>query len=65
MACECGTLGTPAVFLSTSKRGYINELQDHFDMVYSFNDPLTGQKDALAKAVELLENPVTPDIWQQ
>jgi predicted glycosyltransferase len=65
MACECAMLGVPAIFLSTSRRGYINTLQNQHDMVYSFNDPLTGQKDALAKAVELLENPDTPDIWQQ
>jgi predicted glycosyltransferase len=57
-------LGTPAIFLSTSRRGYIDEQQNRYDMVYSFNDPDTGQAQALAKARELLEDPATPDIWQ-
>jgi predicted glycosyltransferase len=64
MASECGMLGTPAIFLSTSRRGYIDEQQNRYDMVYSFNDPDTGQAQALAKARELLEDPATPDIWQ-
>lgn len=64
MASECAMLGTPAIFLSTSKRGYINEQQDRYGMVFSYNDPETGQHDALAKAVELLSDPETPHTWQ-
>lgn len=64
MASECAMLGTPAIFLSTSRRGYIDEQQTRYDMVYSFNDPLTGQEKALNKARELLENANTPAIWQ-
>ena len=63
MVSECAMLGVPAIFLSTSKRGYINTLQDQYDMVYSYNDPTTGQQKALAKAVALLENPETPALW--
>ena len=64
MASECAMLGTPAIFLSTSRRGYIDEQQDRYNMVYSFNDPESGQADALAKACELLEDPNTPALWQ-
>lgn len=64
MASECAMLGTPAIFLSTSRRGYIDEEQARYEMVYSFNDPLTGQADALAKARALLEDPATPAQWQ-
>jgi predicted glycosyltransferase len=64
MASECALLGTPAIFLSTSRRGYIEEQQNRYDMVYSFNDPKTGQAQALAKAKELLEDPETPVKWQ-
>jgi predicted glycosyltransferase len=64
MASECAMLGTPAIFLSTSQRGYINEQQARYDMVYSFNDPRTGQVQALQKARELLEDPATPANWQ-
>ncbi len=64
MASECAMLGTPAIFLSTSRRGYIDELQDRYDMVYSFNDPQSGQQEALAKARKLLDNPSTRTLWQ-
>ncbi len=62
MASECAMLGTPAIFLSTSRRGYIDEQQERYDMVYAFHE--TGQEAALARAVELLEDPQTPARWQ-
>lgn len=65
MASECAMLGVPAIFVSSSKRGYINTLQDKYDMVYSFNEVENKQVKSLAKAVELLENSETATIWQQ
>jgi hypothetical protein len=64
MTSECAMLGTPAIFLSTSRRGYIDELQNRYKMVYSFNDPQGGQAQALDKARELLSDPATPTNWQ-
>ncbi len=65
MASECAMLGTPAIFLSTSRRGYIDELQARYDMVYAFHDPHTGQQEALAKAEALLTDPDVPAAWQR
>lgn len=65
MASECAMLGTPAIFVSTSRRGYIDEQQARYGMVFSFNDPQTGQAQALAQARALLEDPHTPERWQQ
>ncbi|MCD4686579.1 MAG: hypothetical protein K8S97_11650, partial [Anaerolineae bacterium] len=64
MCSECAMLGTPAIFLSTSRRGYIDEQQDRYDMVYSFNDAETGQMQASEKARALMEDPTTPEQWQ-
>lgn len=64
MASECAMLGTPAIFCSTSRRGYIDEQQNRYDMVYSFNDPNLGQAQALTKAKILLEDPDTPAKWK-
>jgi predicted glycosyltransferase len=64
MASECAMLGVPAIFVSTSRRGYIDEQQARYGMVFSFNDPDKGQEQALAKARELLEDPQTPARWQ-
>jgi predicted glycosyltransferase len=64
MAAECAMLGTPAIFLSTSRRGYIEELERRYEMVYAFHDPQTGQAAALAKAQALLADPATPSRWE-
>jgi predicted glycosyltransferase len=64
MASECAMLGTPAIFLSTSRRGYIDEQASRYHMTFSFNDPQTGQAQALDQARQLLEDPETPAKWQ-
>lgn len=65
MASECAMLGTPAIFLSTSRRGYIDELQGRYGMVSAFHDPVHGQAQALQQAATLLADPDTPRLWQQ
>ena len=60
MASESATLGTPAIFVSTSTRGYTNEEEHVYGLVRTFSDPETGQRDALRAAIELLADPETP-----
>ncbi|MEO1367397.1 MAG: DUF354 domain-containing protein [Acidobacteriota bacterium] len=57
MASEAATLGTPAIFVSTSRRGYTDEEQERYGLVWTFDDPSEGQRRALEKAVELLSSP--------
>ncbi len=64
MASECAMLGTPSIFVSTSRRGYIDEQQSRYGMTFSFHDPIHGQDQALEKAVELLKDPEVPARWQ-
>ncbi|TKY91761.1 MAG: DUF354 domain-containing protein [Candidatus Methanomarinus sp.] len=64
MACESAILGTPAIFVSTSRRGYTDELESQYDMVYTFSDPKSCQENALDKAVKLLSNNSTKKDWQ-
>ncbi|MEO1085527.1 MAG: DUF354 domain-containing protein [Acidobacteriota bacterium] len=54
MASEAATLGTPAIFVSTSRRGYTDEQQERYGLVWTFDHPRDGQRLALDKAVELL-----------
>lgn len=63
MASECAAFGTPAVFISTSRRGYTNELERRFDLVYTFSDPATCQADGLEKALEILSDPDSKEKW--
>jgi predicted glycosyltransferase len=64
MAAECAILGTPAIFVSTSRRGYTDELESKYDMLYSFSNPENAQEDAMKKAIELLEDKSTGKKWK-
>lgn len=65
MACESAVLGIPSILISTSRRGYTNELEDKYGLVYNFSNPKTMQKSALEKACELLENKNIKREWQE
>ncbi len=58
-------LGTPSIFVSTSRRGYTDELESKYGLVYTFSDPEKGQEYALAKAVELLKNENIKSEWRE
>ena len=63
MACESAILGTPAIFVSTSIRGFTDELESRYDILYSFSDPKKGQEDALKKALDILKNEDIKKEW--
>jgi|LGVF01.1.fsa_nt_gb predicted glycosyltransferase len=65
MASESAILGTPAIFVSTSRRGYTDELETKYDMVYTFSDHRNAQNQALEKALELLKDNDTKRKWQE
>ena len=65
MSTESAILGTPAIFVSTSRRGYTDELESKYDMLYTFSDPHNAQKKALEKAIELMEDKNTKKKWQK
>jgi len=56
MATESAVLGTPAIFVSTSRRGYTDELEEKYGMVFTFSEPKGMQEKALIKAIEILED---------
>lgn len=61
MASESAVLGTPAIFISKTNRGYLNDLEKRYDLVYTFSD----QKHALEKVINLLETKNLKSIWQK
>lgn len=63
MASESATLGTPAIFLSTSVRGYTNDQEKRYGLTFTFSDPREGQRQALAKALEILGDPEVKTSW--
>lgn len=65
MAAESAILGTPAILVSTSRRGFTDDLEYNNDMLYSFSDRRSNQENALNKAIELLTDKNTKINWQQ
>lgn len=65
MASESALLGTPSIFVSTSKRGYIDELESKYDLLYTFSDRKNAQEKAIKKAIQLLEDKNIKMNWQK
>lgn len=55
MASESAVLGTPSIFISTRKLGYLDELEDRYGLVFNFHGE-DRQKKGLNKAVNILNN---------
>ena len=66
MASECAVLGTPAVYIDFVGRGYTDEQELKYGLVYNFRDDMSSQENALEKAIKLLENSdIINDEWQK
>ena len=63
MASESATLGTPAILVSTTGRGYTDDQERRYGLTYTFRDRQTAQRDAMAKAVEILSDPDAKAAW--
>ncbi len=63
MASESATLGTPAIFVATTGRGYTDDQERRYGLTYTFRDRRTAQRDALAKATEILSDPESKAQW--
>lgn len=63
MASECAVLGTPAIYVNTLRLGYTDEEEERYGLVYNFSEPKTAQKQAIIKAIELLEHENLKKKW--
>jgi uncharacterized protein len=63
MASESATLGTPAIFVSTTGRGYTDDQEKRYGLTYTFRDRRTAQRDAVAKAIDILSDPDSKARW--
>lgn len=65
MASECAVLGTPAIYLDNKGRGYTDEEEKEFGLVYNFTESMNDQELSIRKAVELLKTPAIKKVWQK
>lgn len=61
MASESVILGRPAIFVSPVGRGYTDEMENKFDMCFTFSD----ENQAIQKTKELLSNPNILAEWAE
>jgi len=54
MASECAMLGTPAIFLDNKGRGYTDELEQKYNLIFNFTESIKDQKKSIQKGIELL-----------
>lgn len=55
MASECAVLGTSAIYLDFAGRGYTDEEETRYGLVYNFKTDKISQENALSKALELIK----------
>ncbi|MBZ0309751.1 MAG: hypothetical protein K8I82_27050, partial [Anaerolineae bacterium] len=65
MASEAAQLGVPGIFLSTSSRGYTDEQEKLYQMVFNFNGSNARQEAALICAESILSDPNSPQLFKQ
>ena len=59
MASESAILGVPSIYVSSTRRGYLDELEAKYGLVFSISD----KNKAFEKATELLKNNNIKNIW--
>lgn len=64
MASECAVLGTPPIYLDNEGRGYTDEEEKRYGLVFNFNESMEDQKLSVRKAVELLKSPDIKKRWR-
>ncbi|MEX2411013.1 MAG: DUF354 domain-containing protein [Candidatus Paceibacterota bacterium] len=55
MASEAAILGTPAIFHDKTGRGYTDEQEKKYGLVYNYSDSLVDQESSLNKALEIIQ----------
>ncbi|MEZ4826781.1 MAG: DUF354 domain-containing protein [Bacteroidia bacterium] len=63
MASECAMLGTPSIFLDNDGRGYTDEQEEKYQLVYNFTESPEDQEKAITKALEILQMDNIKEEW--
>jgi len=65
MASECAVLGTPAIFLDNDGRGYTDEEENKYGLVFNFTESLEDQQKSIQKGIDLLSIDNIKKEWQK
>ncbi|QDH80087.1 DUF354 domain-containing protein [Echinicola soli] len=65
MASEAAVLGTPAIFLDNDGRGYTDEQEKKYQLVYNFTEAQQDQEEAINKAIDILSDQKNDQIFKE
>ena len=65
MAAESSILGTPAIYLDDQGRGYTDELEKEYKLMYNFTSSSEDQSLAISKGQEILNDDNTKSKWKE
>lgn len=63
MASECAVMGVPSILIDFEGRGYTDEEENKYGLVFRFSTQKQDQESAIKKAIELLEKPDLKNEW--
>ena len=63
MASESAMLGVPSIFLSSSSRGYTDEQEQQYGMVFNYNGENAIEDLAIQRAQQILSDSESPQIF--
>ena len=55
MASECAVLGTPAIYIDNDGRGYTDEQESLYQMVFNFTESEEDQEKSINKGIKILQ----------
>lgn len=64
MASECACLGTPSIFIDDSGRGYTDEEEKKYGLVFNFTESLEDQENSIEKGISLLKMNELKHKWK-
>lgn len=65
MASEAAVMGVPAIYLDNTGRGYTQELEEKYGLVFNFSESETDQLAAIAMGKQILQQPAAQNTWHK
>ncbi|MFC1692059.1 DUF354 domain-containing protein [Candidatus Latescibacterota bacterium] len=65
MASECAVLGTPAIYLDNTGRGYTDEQEEVYGAVFNFSESPEDQEKSIQKAIEIVQTEDIKARWKE
>lgn len=63
MASECACLGVPSIYIDNNGRGYTDDLEKSYGLIYNYNESISDQNKAIRRAEEIAIKPNTKEDY--